>query len=109
RALSHFERASAPVEAAILYNNLGLVERRDPAGDRTAALRHLTAALHLRRSKGDRRGLAETLTNLGVLAFEQGDMDAAWQWYTEAAQYERELPHTFGEARALSNLGEVAE
>lgn len=109
RALSHFERASAPVEAAVLYNNLGLVERRDPAGDRAVAVRHLMDALRLRRAEDDRHGLAETLTNLGVLAYEQGDLDAAWQWYTEAAQYERELQHTFGEARALANLGEVAE
>jgi len=109
RALTHFERASAPVDAAILYNNLGLVERRDPDGDKAVATRNLMAALQLRRNKGDRRGLAETLTNLGVLAYEQGDMEAAWRWYMEAAQYEQELQHTFGEARALANLGEVAE
>ncbi len=109
RALAHFERAGVhPVEAAIVHNNLGLVERRDAAGDKVAALHHLEEALRLRRAHDDRRGLAETLNNLGVLAHEQGDLDAAWQWYAEAARHERDLRHTFGVARALANLGEVA-
>ncbi len=109
RALSYFESAAEPAEAAILYNNLGLVERRDPTGDRAAAEQYLMNAFRMRRAADDRHGLAETLTNLGVLAFEQGDLDAAWLRYSEAAQYEQELQDNFGVGRALFNLGEVAD
>jgi uncharacterized protein HemY len=37
RALAYFEGANDPAAAAIVRNNLGLVERRDPAGNKTVA------------------------------------------------------------------------
>jgi tetratricopeptide (TPR) repeat protein len=51
-ALRHFEAAGDATGAAIVRNNLGLVERRDDAGDKEAAARHLAEALRLRRSTG---------------------------------------------------------
>jgi predicted ATPase/class 3 adenylate cyclase len=107
-ALAQYERTQDALHAAIVHNNLGIVECRDTSGDRTRARQHLEEALRLRRLHADWHGLAETLNNLGFLAFEQGDMDEAERCYTEALQHERTLRHTFGIARALCNLGEVA-
>lgn len=109
RVLSYALASGDAVEAAIAYNNLGLLERRDEAGDKNTAASHLEEALRLRRAHDDRRGVAETLNNRGVLAQVQGNLDEARSWYTEALEAEREMGHGFGVARALSNLGEVAE
>jgi tetratricopeptide (TPR) repeat protein len=79
-----------------------LAERRNRAG----ILLH--EALKLRRELDDRRGLAETLNNLGVLFFEMEDLGGAWRWYREALEYERQLDHLHGIGVALANLGEAA-
>ena len=63
----------------------------------------------LNRTHGDRRGMVETLTNLGVLAQERGDLECARQHYEDVLEAQCELRHTFGVARILCNLGEVAE
>ncbi len=107
-AREYGEAAKAPTLLGVVYNNLGLLERRDPQGDKAASARHLQDALHIRRAQGDMRGLAETLTNFGVLAFEQQDWGAAWNFYGEALELERKLGHILGVALGLSNLGEVA-
>ncbi len=114
-ARAHFQAARDQAHRAadaglqgIALNNLGLTERRDPDGDRALAESHLQSALALRRASGDRRGQAETLNNLGVLAFYRHDWDEAWRLYAEALALERELNHLYGIALLLSNLGEVA-
>jgi tetratricopeptide (TPR) repeat protein len=91
------------------------VERRDQSGSaeeiaarRQKAEQHLQEALRLRRALDDRRGLAETLNNLGVLAYERGDMAGAWDFYREALEHEQAVRNTLGAALLLANLGEVA-
>lgn len=84
------------------------MELNDPGGDKEAAARHLNEALRLRRELGDARGLVETLNNLGNLAFAVEDWGQARRCYGEALGHEQALRHTFGVARALSNMGEVA-
>lgn len=107
-ALAHYEGRCDQTSAAIVRHNLGLVERRDSEGDPKAAERHLEEALRLRRALGDRRGIAESLNGLGVLAHFARDWAAARACYQEAMELELELGHVLGVATALDNLGEVA-
>jgi hypothetical protein len=115
RAQSLFEAAGDTIGVAIALNNQGIALRRDRSG--TSADLHarqhraevqLTEALRLRRTLGDQRGLAETLINLGVLAFERGEFVDSWTRYREALTYERLLDNRNGIGVALANLGEVA-
>jgi predicted ATPase len=107
RALDHYRQTGDELHAAILHNNLGLLHRRDPSGDKQEAARHLEEALRLRRALQDRRGMAETLNNLGVLAQDATNWDAATRYYAESLRLEQELQHPLGVATALSNLGEL--
>ena len=97
-----------PALEAIAYNNLAVVERRDEDGDLALAEQHLQAALKIRRAQGDARGLAETLMNLGVLAYSRKEWEAARTFYSEALTLERQLDHLYGMAVLLYNLSEVA-
>ena len=114
-ARTHFQAAIQMAQATgdtllqgIAYNNMGLVECRDATGDRLLAEQYLRDALEIRRTQRDGRGVAESLCNLGVLAFERQEWDAAQAFYGEALDLERQLDHLFGIAALLSNLGEVA-
>src|SRR5262249_29954313 len=80
RALEQFRQAGYDVGAANVHNNLGLLEREE-AGSQEQAAYHLQEALRLRRKIGDGRGMAETLNNLGLLAYYQQDWEAAWHSY----------------------------
>jgi hypothetical protein len=108
RALGRLRPGGDGLEAAIIHNNLGLLDLRAEGGDLGRAQRHLQEALRLRRLLGDARGLAETLGNLGVLAQVQGDLPQAARHHAEALEQEKALGHTFGIGRALCNLGEAA-
>lgn len=108
-ALEDFERLRDKVGVAIVLNNLGLIEYEDQTGDKAEAMRYWQKALHLHGENGDKRGVAETLTNLGALAQLRDDRLEAWRRYEEALRIERELRHVLGVGRALSNLGELAE
>lgn len=97
------------VYRAVVHNNLALVERRDPEGDQALAAYHLQEALVRQRKQGDRRGMAESLLNLGVLAHIQEKLEVANEYYMEALEIEQTLGDRFGVGRALNNLGEIAE
>jgi predicted ATPase len=109
RALAHHEQAGDAVEAAIIHNNLGILEYTDPAGDRGRSQQQLEEALRLRRAHDDRRGMAETLNNLGELSHYRQDWAAARRHYTESLRLRQPLGDPYGVAIVLSNLGEVAE
>ena len=120
--LSHYQRAKELFELlgdtigiTIALNNHGLALRRDKSGDaeevavrRASAGALLSEALTLRRSLNDRRGLAETLNNLGVLSYELENYPGAWDYYLEALKYEQQIDNRHGVGVALANLGEVA-
>jgi predicted ATPase len=115
RAQELFAEAGHRTGVAIALNNTGLVLRRDTAGAeaevaerRTASKARFQESLDIRRTLGDRRGLAETLNNLGVLSYEMKQYPEAWRYYFEALSYEREIDHRHGIALVLANLGEVA-
>jgi predicted ATPase/DNA-binding SARP family transcriptional activator len=91
------------------FNNLGLVEYLDEAGDKNAAADFLQKTLRLRRKARDRRAVAETHVNLGALAQQSGQWEKARRHYLVALKIEVHLGHLFGIGRALCNLGEVEE
>lgn len=106
-ALRLSEMAKNWVETARLRNNLGIVERRDPNGDKDLAVHHYRVALDLQRQHGHSRGEAETLNSLGVLEQSRGKLAEAASLYLEAALIETRLEHSFGVAKTLSNYGEA--
>ena len=108
-ALQAFERLDLRSLAANVHNNLGIVEREAPDGKADEVVRHWKLALDGRERAGDRRGLAETLNNLGVQAQEAGQLDEAWNYGRQALQLKVELGHVAGAAATLFNLSEIAE
>lgn len=108
-----FTQLGDQIGVAIALNNHALALRRDSASEGLSARREqaeqfLTEALQLRRALDDRRGLAETLNNLGVLAFEQERYPVSWDYYREALRFEQEVHNRQGIGKTLANLGEVA-
>ncbi|MDX1935430.1 MAG: BTAD domain-containing putative transcriptional regulator [Capsulimonadales bacterium] len=103
------ERANDPILTGITCNNRGLVERRDPDGDRERAERYFREALRAHQERGNLRGAGSSFNNLGVIAHQRGDLAVAGAFYREALACERKVGHSFGIGRALNNLAEVAE
>jgi predicted ATPase/class 3 adenylate cyclase len=77
-------------------------------GDHSAAQAHFEESLSIRRTLGDRRGIATSLGNLGLVSLWQCDFAAARTLIEESLQIMRELGDREGIANALGNLGIVA-
>lgn len=69
------------------------------------AAQHLAEALALDRLRGDRRGEAANLINLGEVARLQGDLSTAIAFFTEGEAIVRSIGDRDQEALVLSNLG----
>jgi tetratricopeptide (TPR) repeat protein len=108
-ALARLESPGDNTEIANILSTFGIVVAGQPGGDPVEARQYLEEATSLRRKLGDRRGLGEALTNLGILAYREADWPQAWAHYAEALEHEQALGNTFGIARTLYNLAEVAE
>ncbi len=115
-ALALFEQAGDETLCGKVLNNMGILERRDGTGTREernqrlgVAEALLLQALATRRRSQDPRALSETLTNLGVLAAERADLNAADRYYREAIELSMHARHIHGIAINLANLGEVAQ
>ena len=70
--------------------------------------RCISRAWRSARELGDQRGIATSLSNLGVLAASQGDYAAARTLFEESLAILRQLDDPWGIAIALGNLGSVA-
>jgi tetratricopeptide (TPR) repeat protein len=77
-------------------------------GDYSAAWALLEEGLATRRQLGDRKGIAHTLNNLGILTRQQGDFASARALHDESLAIRRELGDRLGVAHSLNNLGLVA-
>lgn len=115
QSLSKFREIGDQLGIAVVLNNMGVLGRRDQRGDAAEratgleeARKFLGDALEIRRRFNDLMGEAETLNNLGVVAFECEDLPAAWQHYRESLRIEHRLNRTVGIGTALANMGEVA-
>jgi tetratricopeptide (TPR) repeat protein len=82
-----------------------VVARSQGNFDRAASL--FADSLQRKRRLGDTRGIAATLSNLGILASDRGDLEAAAQLFAEAL----EIDESTGSAGAITvscaNLGSV--
>ena len=74
-------------------------------GNYAEAAAHVGEALTLDRRRGDRRGEAANLINLGEVARLQGDLSRSIAMLTDALTIVREIGDRDQEALVLSNLG----
>ncbi len=77
-------------------------------GDYAAAHSLLEESLAMYRELGDKRGMALSLNNLGVVAGDQGDYERAVAFYEESLALSRELGAKDTIAMVLNNLAIVA-
>ena len=85
-------------------------ERRWPQlqaslGKTKDALANFQEALQIRREIGDKRGLGDTLIDLGNFYDDRGDHDQALKMYKEALQLQRDLGNESLQAICLNNIG----
>jgi tetratricopeptide (TPR) repeat protein len=106
-ALRLSETSGNWIAMALLQNNLGLLEQRDPQGTNKLASEYYRAALGVQREQGYRRGEAESLNSLGVLAHSEGQISEAAALYLEASEIASALELPLGLAKTLSNFGEA--
>ncbi len=101
---------SAPVPAPLRTKALtGASVLSFLQGDYAQARRFAEENLALFRALGDKRGIANTLSNLGAMANEQEDYARAKQLLTESLDLRREIGDTWGIAVALNNLAMAVE
>ena len=74
QALNFYNQDNFCIGVALTRNNQGLAEYAAKRPD--AARSQFEAALAIYREEDYQRGIAEVLTNLGVLSQEQGDLES---------------------------------
>jgi tetratricopeptide (TPR) repeat protein len=92
-------RAKALNGAAVLAAN---------QGDYTKQSEILEESLALYKELGDKRGMSQSINNLGSVAYFQGEYEQAAKLYGESLDLRRELGDKWGVANSLNNLGGVA-
>lgn len=80
----------------------------DAQGDYASARALFEESLTINRELGDRRGIAVSLNNLGIVTVRQQDYPAARSLYEESLAIWRELGNRRAIALSLNNLGNVA-
>lgn len=105
QALSLARRNDNRRQIANIYNSMGLALE---ALDRTELARHVYLnALELYRYLRQVDGEATTLTNLGTLAFQVGDLSAAADWFRQALARHQDQESWLDAATVHHNLGQV--
>jgi predicted ATPase/DNA-binding SARP family transcriptional activator len=77
-------------------------------GDFASARALNEQSLAIYRDLRDRRGIAHSLTGLGLVAGMQGDYAGAWAYHEESLSIRREIGDRYGIAISLNNLGTVS-
>ena len=108
QGLKRLESPKHDTEIANIHSTFGIMLADGVGGTTDEALHHLQEALRLRKRHGDRRGLAEALNNLGILEYRNGNWAKAWEHYAATLEHAQALGNSFGVARTLFNLAEVA-
>lgn len=100
---------------AFAHNSMGNAAITFLKDYKVARASHL-AALHLREEIGDQRGIADSLTNLGMVAAESGDPTTALEYLTKALKVyvalglpRHEANSHWRIARVLRGLGQLTE
>lgn len=71
------------------------------------AREHSEIALNLCENLADRPGQADAANILGIIAMEQGDMEAAVAYYRRELEIARSVGYRYSEARSLGNWGNI--
>ena len=100
------EHPPAPSTVAWMYQHLALCA--DGLGDKQEAARLYREGLEIRRSIGDRRGIARALRQLGRMAAEAGDPHQAVPYYREAMQLLAELDDRYVLTDVLNWIADLA-
>lgn len=85
-----------------IYNNIGVVYKRQLRYD--SASYYFSKSLLFKRHIGDKKGVANTLTNLGNVAADRGENDKAITLFRQSLKLESELGNDEGEAKNLNNI-----
>src|SRR3989440_6193532 len=93
------------LQAAHIYNNLGLVCRA--LGRTQLAREHLERALRIYEKEGDRVDESWSLNHLGRVYSQLGNKEQARTYYEQALRICQQEGDRLGEATALNNLGWV--
>jgi non-specific serine/threonine protein kinase len=106
RALAAAAGASPQTRAAVLH---GAASLADIQHDRAEARSLIDASVAAWRAAGSGRGLASSLSMMGMLARHEGDRELARRSCTEALVIYETAPDPWGERLALGVLGWLAE
>ncbi|HYF61664.1 MAG TPA: tetratricopeptide repeat protein [Herpetosiphonaceae bacterium] len=100
---------AAAGERAKAWRVLGLMAMFQ--GDYARTQEAYQRSLELYREDGDLNGQAAVLNNFGIVAQEQGSMDAAWQYYNQSVELLREAKLTNQSllGTVLNNMGFICE
>jgi predicted ATPase/DNA-binding CsgD family transcriptional regulator len=99
REASPAARARALVRACSLARQRGDYDRAEELGEASRALREQI---------GDRRGMASSIQNVGLVAEQRGDLARAGELYAESRAIFEELDDWRGVAASLNNIGNIA-
>jgi tetratricopeptide (TPR) repeat protein len=99
--------APPPAARAQMLNGAGAMAYMQ--GDYADAMARHEESLHLRRSLGDLRGVADSLNNLGLVAHDLGDYERARVLLEESLALKRDLDDRAGTGAVLNNLGMLVQ
>jgi predicted ATPase/DNA-binding SARP family transcriptional activator len=106
-SLAAYEALGDGYGQALALENLGTLTRLYP-GDWQASRQLHEQCLAIRRSLGDRLGIADSARYIAILAIRTGEVGTARQLHEERLVIERELDNVAHVAEALCDLGEIA-
>lgn len=86
-----------------LFLNMGVVYKR--YGDYASALENYLASLDLRKSTGNKRGIADCYINIGNIYVENKNDEKALEYFFLAKDMYKEINYLYGEASAMNNIG----
>jgi predicted ATPase/class 3 adenylate cyclase len=104
--LEYAQRAGALGELAMIENLLGGIYYL--RNEWSKALAHTTRAMVLREQMGYTWGTASTLSNLGILAIQSGQLSKGRSFFERSLALRQELGDVEGVATSHNNLGNLA-
>jgi serine phosphatase RsbU (regulator of sigma subunit) len=78
-------------------------------GNYVEALKYHQSALQIHKKNSDRRGMAASTHNLGILYQKLEQYDSSLEYYNQALKYWKELDEEYNLASTLNSIGAVSE
>ncbi len=112
-ALRNIDRANAKVEDKTkhkldpipIYSKLGRVT--DAEREYSQTVKHTQATLKIYEDRGDKRGMAKALNNLGLAYRNMGALDRSLRFYKKSIAVLRDLSELKGQAMTMTNVSDV--